>query len=176
MVGLYLYSPAGAVVVSVDEKSQIQALDRTQPILPLRQGIPEQQTHDYIRHGTTSLFAALEVATGKITADACYPRHTNVEFLAFLKLVAKTHPRVQLCVIRDNDATHKHPNVEAWLNKNPESPAFHADELLVAEHGRDLLRHHHPPSHPPRHLPDVTSRHEWRTHRYEFGDCSSGRC
>ncbi len=119
VVGLYLDPPAGAVVVSVDEKSQIQALDRTQPILPLRQGIPEQQTHDYIRHGTTSLFAALEVATGKITADACYPRHTNVEFLAFLKLVAKTHPRVQLCVICDNYATHKHPNVEAWLNKNP---------------------------------------------------------
>jgi transposase len=119
VVGLYLDPPAGAVVVSVDEKSQIQALDRTQPILPLRQGIPEQQTHDYIRHGTTSLFAALEVATGKITADACYPRHTNVEFLAFLKLVAKTHPRVQLCVICDNYATHKHPNIEAWLNKNP---------------------------------------------------------
>jgi len=71
------------VVVSVDEKSHIQALDRTQPILPLRQGIPEQQTHDYIRNGTTSLFAALEVATGKVTADACYPRHTNTEFLAF---------------------------------------------------------------------------------------------
>ena len=101
--------PAGAVVISVDEKSQIQALDRTQPILPLRQGIPEQQTHDYIRHGTTSLFAALEVATGKITADACYPRHTNVEFLAFLKLIAKTHPRVQLCVICDNYATHVCP-------------------------------------------------------------------
>ncbi|MDR3655985.1 MAG: IS630 family transposase [Mycobacterium sp.] len=119
VVGLYLDPPAGAVVVSVDEKSQIQALDRTQPILPLRQGIPEQQTHDYIRHGTTSLFAALEVATGKVTADACYPRHTNVEFLAFLKLVAKAHPRVRLCVICDNYATHKHPNVQAWLDKNP---------------------------------------------------------
>ena len=119
VVGLYLDPPAGAVVVSVDEKSQIQALDRTQPILPLRQGIPEQQTHDYIRHGTTSLFAALEVATGKITADACYPRHTNAEFLAFLKLIAKTHPRVRLCVICDNYATHKHPSVTAWLDKNP---------------------------------------------------------
>ena len=153
VVGLYLDPPAGAVVVSVDEKSQIQALDRTQPILPLRQGIPEQQTHDYIRHGTTSLFAALEVATGKVTADACYPRHTNVEFLAFLKLVAKAHPRVRLCVICDNYATHKHPNVNAWLDKNPRiTTAFHADQLLVAEHGRDLLRHHHPPSHPPWHL------------------------
>ena len=152
VVGLYLDPPAGAVVVSVDEKSQIQALDRTQPILPLRQGIPEQQTHDYIRHGTTSLFAALEVATGKITADACYPRHTHAEFLAFLKLVAKTHPRVRLCVICDNYAIHKHPAVRAWLEEPPSHTAFHPDELLVAEHGGDLLRHHHPPSHPPRHL------------------------
>ena len=79
-------------MVCVDEKSQIQALDRTQPILPMRQGMPEQQTHDYMRHGTTTLFAALEVATGKVTADACHPRHTNVEFLAFLKLVAKAYP------------------------------------------------------------------------------------
>jgi transposase len=92
VVGLYLNPPAGAVVLSGDEKNQIQALDRTQPILPLRQGIPEQQTHDYLRHGTTSLFAALQVATGKVTADACYPRHTHVEFLAFLKLVAKAIP------------------------------------------------------------------------------------
>ena len=119
VVGLYLDPPAGAVVVSVDEKSQIQALDRTQPILPLRQGIPEQQTHDYIRNGTTSLFAALEVATGKVTADACYPRHTNDEFLAFLKLVAKAHPGVRLRVICDNYATHKHDNIQRWLDKNP---------------------------------------------------------
>jgi transposase len=119
VVGLYLDPPAGAVVVSVDEKSQIQALDRTRPILPLRQGIPEQQTHDYIRHGTTSLFAALEVATGKITAGKCYPRHTNVEFLDFLKKVAKAHPRVKLHVICDNYATHKHDNITAWLTKNP---------------------------------------------------------
>lgn len=119
VVGLYLDPPAGAVVVSVDEKSQIQALDRTQPILPLRQGIPEQQTHDYIRHGTTSLFAALEVATGKVTADACYPRHTNVEFLAFLKRVARAHPRVRLCIICDNYATHKHQDVRRWLDNHP---------------------------------------------------------
>jgi hypothetical protein len=119
VVGLYLDPPAGAVVLGVDEKPQIQALDRTQTILPLRQGIPEQQTHDYIRPGTTSLFAALEVAAGKVTADACYPRHTNAEFLAFLKLVAKAHPRVRLCVVCDNYATHKHPHVKAWLDKNP---------------------------------------------------------
>jgi len=92
VVGLYLDPPRNAVVVSVDEKSQIQALNRTQPILPLRPGLPARQTHDYIRHGTTTLFAALEIATGRISADACYPRHTNVEFLAFLKQVAKAHP------------------------------------------------------------------------------------
>jgi transposase len=118
VVGLYLDPPHGAVVVSVDEKSQIQALDRTQPILPLRPGLPEKQTHDYLRHGTTTLFAALEVATGRISANACYSRHTNVEFLAFLKQVAKAHPRVKLHVICDNYGTHTHPNVQAWLAKN----------------------------------------------------------
>jgi transposase len=119
IVGLYLDPPERALVLCVDEKSQIQALDRTAPLLPLRPGSPAQMTHDYKRHGTTSLFAALEVATGKVTADACYPRHTHVEFLAFLKLVAKAHPRVRLCVICDNYATHKHPKVQAWLDKNP---------------------------------------------------------
>ncbi len=90
----------------------------TPPILPLRPGLPEKATHDYVRHGTTSLFAALEVATGKVT-DACYDRHTHVEFLDFLKLVAKTYPRVRLHVVADNYATHKHPKVRAWLAKNP---------------------------------------------------------
>jgi DDE superfamily endonuclease/winged helix-turn helix protein len=118
VVGLYLDPPANAVVVSVDEKSQIQALDRTQLALPLRPGLPERQTHDYVRHGTTTLFAALEVATGKISTDACYPRHSNVEFLAFLKKVAKAHPRVRLHVVVDNYATHKHPDVQTWLAKN----------------------------------------------------------
>jgi hypothetical protein len=81
-------------------------------------GLPERQTHDYLRHGTTTLFAALEVATGRISANACYPRHTNTEFLAFLKQVAKAHPRVGLHVICDNYATHTHPNVQAWLERN----------------------------------------------------------
>ncbi len=92
VVGLYLDPPANAVVVCVDEKSQIQALDRTAPLLPIRFGDAEKRTHDYRRHGTTTLFAALEVATGKITADACYQRHRNGEFLAFLKQVATAHP------------------------------------------------------------------------------------
>jgi transposase len=119
VVGLYLDPPANAVVVCVDEKSQIQALDRTAPLLPMRFEQAERRTHDYKRHGTTTLFAALEVATGKITADACYQRHRNGEFLAFLKQVAKAHPRVQLHVVADNYGTHSHPNVKAWLAKNP---------------------------------------------------------
>ena len=119
VVGLYLNPPNNAVVVSVDEKSQIQALDRTAPMLPLGPGLAERRTHDYKRHGTTTLFAALEVATGKITADACYPRHTNAEFLRFLKQIARAHPRVKLHVICDNYATHNHENVRAWLAKNP---------------------------------------------------------
>ncbi len=90
VVGLYMNPPQNAVVVCVEEKTQIQALDRTAPILPLRAGVPEKQTHDYRRNGTTSLFAALEVATGKVT-DHCYERHTNAEFLAFLKQVAKAY-------------------------------------------------------------------------------------
>ena len=101
VAGLYLHPPDNAVVVCVDEKSQIQALDRTRPILPMRPGIPERQTHDYIRHGTTTLFAALEIATGKV-ADACKPRHRHTEFLAFLKQVAAAWPGVQLHVVCDN--------------------------------------------------------------------------
>jgi transposase len=117
IVGFYLNPPEAAIVLCVDEKSQIQPLDRTAPILPIRPGIPEKQTHDYVRHGTTTLFAALEVATGKVT-DACYPRHRNEEFLAFLKQVAKAYPRRQLHIVVDNYATRKHDNVTAWLGKN----------------------------------------------------------
>jgi len=118
VVGLYLNPPDKAVVVCIDEKTQIQALDRTAPILPMRAGLPEKATHDYLRHGTTSLFAALEVATGTVT-DACYQRHTHAEFLDFLKVVAKAYPRVKLHVVADNYATHKHPKVKNWLAQNP---------------------------------------------------------
>src|SRR5215217_1535653 len=105
VVGLYLNPPDKAVVLCVDEKSQIQALDRTAPILPLRPGLPESRTHDYVRHGTTTLFAALEVATGKVT-DACFDRHRHQEFLRFLRQVAKAYPRRKLHVVADNYATH----------------------------------------------------------------------
>jgi len=117
IVGLYLDPPGNAVVVSVDEKSQIQALDRTAPMLPLRPGLPARATYDYKRNGTTTLFAALDVATGKISADACYPRHRHQEFLKFLKKVAAAHPGTDLHVVLDNYGTHKHAEVRKWLAK-----------------------------------------------------------
>ncbi len=118
VVGLYLHPPDNAVVVCVDEKTQCQALERSQPILPMRPGIPERQAHDYARHGTTSLFAALNAATGQVT-DACYPLHRHQEFLKFLKRVAAAYPGTELHVVCDNYATHKHPEVRAWLVRNP---------------------------------------------------------
>jgi transposase len=106
------------VVLCVDEKSQIQALNRTAPILPMRPGLPEKATSDYKRNGTTTLFAALEVATGKVT-DACYDRHGKAEFLAFMKQVARAYPREALHVICDNYHTHKHADIKDWLEANP---------------------------------------------------------
>ena len=117
-MGLYLNPPERAVVLCVDEKSQIQALDRTQPILPLRPGLAERRTHDYVRHGTATLFAALEVATGKVTEE-CFERHRHQEFLRFLKRVAKAYPRGHLHIVLDNYGTHTHPVVNAWLDRHP---------------------------------------------------------
>jgi transposase len=118
VVGLYLHPPEKAVVLCVDEKPQLQALERTAPALPVRPRSPERQTFDYIRHGTTTLFAALEVATGRVT-DACTDRHRHQEFLGFLKQVAAAYPRRQLHVVVDNYATHKHPAVRVWLARHP---------------------------------------------------------
>ncbi len=118
VVGLYLNPPQKAIVLCVDEKSQIQALDRTAPILPMRPGLPEKATHDYVRNGTTTLFAALEVATGKVT-DACYDRHGKAEFGDFLKKVARAYPRRELHIVVDNYHTHKHAEINAWLAKHP---------------------------------------------------------
>ncbi len=118
VVGLYLAPPEDAIVLSIDEKSQIQALDRTAPILPMRTGLAEKRTHDYVRHGTSTLFAALEVATGKVTA-ACRPRHRHQEFLAFLKQVARAYPTGELHLVMDNYATHKRVEVRDWLAANP---------------------------------------------------------
>jgi transposase len=117
VVGLYLDPPKGAIVLSVDEKTQIQALDRTQPTLPMKPGKAQRMTHDYKRNGTTSLYAALEIATGEVTAS-CYPRHTHQEFLAFLNRLVKTYPRRPLHVVLDNSSTHSTPEVTAWLARH----------------------------------------------------------
>jgi transposase len=102
----------------VDEKPQIQALERTAATLPVRPGHPQAASFDYVRHGTTTLFAALEVATGKVT-EACTERHRHQEFLAFLNQVAAAYPRRELHVVVDNLSTHKHPAVRAWLARHP---------------------------------------------------------
>jgi transposase len=117
VVGLYLAPPERAIVLSVDEKTQIQALDRTQPMLPMKPGQVERHTHDYKRNGTLSLFAALEVATGQVTGET-RERHTGDDFLAFLRLLARTYPRGRVHVILDNVSTHKTPAVQSWLAKH----------------------------------------------------------
>jgi transposase len=118
VVGLYLDPPEKAIVFSVDEKSQIQALDRTQPGLPMKKGRAGTMTHDYKRNGTTTLFAALNVATGEVVGE-CYERHRHDEFLVFLKKLDRQTPRdLALHLIVDNYATHKHPAVQAWLSKH----------------------------------------------------------
>ena len=125
--GLYLAPPENAIVLCVDEKSQIQALDRTVPILPMQEGRIERRSHDYYRHGTTTLFAALDIATGQVTA-ALKPRHRHQEFLAFLRQIERAYRHVldeatgepvELHLVMDNYAAHKHKNVKAWLAENP---------------------------------------------------------
>ncbi len=119
IVGLYLRPPDKAMVLCVDEKSQIQALDRTQPMLPMGLGYVEGVTHDYVRHGTTTLFAALDVATGHVIA-ACKPRHRHQEYLDFLKrLHASVPAQLDVHLVVDNYATHKHPRVKRWLATHP---------------------------------------------------------
>ena len=117
-MGLYLDPPEGAVVLCCDEKSQIQALERTAPILPVQPHLIERRSHDYRRHGTTTLFAALEIATGKVTAR-CQDRHRHQEFLVFLRQVTRAYPDVELHLVLDNYAAHKHPAVKDWLEANP---------------------------------------------------------
>ena len=118
VVGLYLNPPENAIVLCVDEKSQIQALNRTQKTLPMQPGHAEQRTHDYVRHGTTTLFAALEIATGKVTG-LCKARHRHQEFLAFLKHVARAYPDQQLHLVMDNYGSHKRVEIRDWLAANP---------------------------------------------------------
>lgn len=119
VVGLYLDPPEHALVLSCDEKSQIQALDRTQKSLPIYPGRLKTMTHDYKRHGTTTLFAAIELAKGQIIAE-CMPRHRHQEWIKFLKKIdSETPPDLDLHLIVDNYATHKHPKVKAWLKRHP---------------------------------------------------------
>ena len=119
VVGLYLNSPDKALVLCVDEKSQIQALDRTQPGLPMKKGRCGTMTHDYKRHGTTTLFAALEVLEGKVVGQ-CFQRHRHQEFLRFLRRLDQEFPgETPLHLVMDNYGTHKHPNVQVWMKKHP---------------------------------------------------------
>lgn len=121
VVGLYLNPPERAIVLSVDEKSQVQALDRTQPLLPLGPGQAERHTHDYVRNGTTSLFAALNVATGEVLGN-CYRKHRQQEFLKFLKKINEAYPEnpgEEIHLILDNYGTHKTPSVKRWLQRHP---------------------------------------------------------
>lgn len=119
IVGLYLDPPLKAVVLCVDEKSQIQALDRTQPILPMTPGLPERRTHDYLRHGTTTLFAALDVATGKVIGQL-HRRHRAAEFLKFLGHLDSSVPHdTEVHVVMDNYGTHKTPAVRRWFERHP---------------------------------------------------------
>jgi transposase len=119
VVGLYLNPPDKALVLCVDEKSQIQALDRTQPLLPMRPGVPARQSHDYRRNGTTTLFAALSMLDGRVIGD-CMQRHRHQEFIRFLKKIdQETPPVLDLHLIVDNYGTHKHARVKAWLQRHP---------------------------------------------------------
>jgi transposase len=118
VVGLYLAPPTNAVVLCVDEKTQIQALERTQPILPLRPGLPARQTHDYRRAGITSLYAALEVANGTVTGELA-DRHTGADFLRFCRQLARAYPRRALHIVLDNSSTHSTPAVQQWLQAHP---------------------------------------------------------
>jgi transposase len=119
VVGLYLNPPDKALVLCVDEKSQIQALDRTQPALPLRPGIPARHTHDYVRHGTTNLFAALSLLDGSVIGT-CYPNHRHTEVLAFLGQIDRSvSRRREVHLVMDNYGTHTHPKVQAWFAAHP---------------------------------------------------------
>ena len=125
-------------MLCVDEKSQIQALDRTQPILPMKPGTAQRMTHDYKRNGTTTLFAALEIATGVVTGRAI-PSTRHQEFLAFLNQLVKACPRRRFHVVLDNSATHSTPDVNRWLRPQARPLPLHPDQRLVAEPGRDLV-------------------------------------
>ena len=151
IVGLYLNPPDKVVVLCVDEKTQIQALDRTQPMLPMGLGYAQGMTHDYVRHGTTTLFAALDIVTGKVRSP-CKRRHRHQDYLAFLRHIDKDVPEdLDIHLIVDNYATHKHATVKAWLARRPRYHVHYTPTYAswLNQVGA-VVRHHHPTSHPSR--------------------------
>jgi transposase len=157
IVGLYLNPPEKAIVLSIDEKSQIQALDRTQPILPLRPGLPERQTHDYERHGTTTLFAALNVLEGSVIGE-CQPRHRHQEFLNFLNRIDQSvDDALAIHLVLDNYGTHKHPAVKKWLAARPRYQLhFTPTAFLLAQPDRAVVCRNHAETNPPRNIPQCS--------------------
>ena len=164
VIGLYLNPPEAAVVLCVDEKSQVQALSRSQPVFPMMPGMPEKRTHDYVRHGTTSLFAAFNTTDGTVISSL-HRRHRAVEFRKFLtKIDTQVPDHLEVHLVCDNYGTHKSPTVTAWLEKQtpPVPHALHPDLLVVDQPGRTVLRlrHHRPaPAQRPPQRPDPRSRH-----------------
>ena len=153
VVGLYVNPPAKAVVFCVDEKSGIQALDRTCPVLPLRPGVPERQTHDYVRHGTTTLYAALRMLDGVVIGE-CRRRHRSQEFIQFLRRLERATPPDQaLHLILDNLSAHKSPHVRRWLTRHPRVH-FHFVPTSSSwlNFGGTLVRGDHPHAPPAWHL------------------------
>ena len=164
VVGLYLHPPEKALVLCVDEKSQTQALDRTQPVLPMRPGQVERRTHDYTRYGTTSLFAALNVKTGTVIGE-CYPQHRAREFRKFLDVIDAAVPAdLDVHLILDNYPTHKTTVIRRWLAKRPRyhlhfTPTSASWLRPPAPHRRGTAGHRH---HLPAQLPGAA---RFRTHR-----------
>ena len=154
IVGLYLHPPERAVVLCVDEKPQIQALDRSQPVLPMRPGLAERRTHDYRRHGTTSLFAALDVATGKVLGR-CFPRHRAVEFRRVLDDIAKAVPGGPRHSSGAGQLRHAQDGDDSRLAGGPAAlpPALHADERIVDQPGRTVVRGDYRTADPAGHAP-----------------------
>ena len=142
IVGLYMSPPENALVLCVDEKSQIQALDRTQPLLPLRPGQAERRTHDYERHGTTTLFAALDTMTGSVIGE-CYARHRAIEFRKFLDRIDASVPAdLDVHIVVDNYSTHKAPIIKAWLAKRPRYHLHFSTDAWLLAHQVERCRRH----------------------------------
>jgi transcriptional regulator with XRE-family HTH domain len=151
VVGLYHHPPEQAVVLCVDEKSGIQALDRSQPVLPMMPGAPARRSHDYIRHGTTDLFAAFNIADGTVISQL-RRHHRAAEFKTFLARIDKTVPAgLEVHLVCDNLVTHKAPVIQAWLARHPPVlPALHPDRIVMDQPGRTVVRVPDRPEDPPR--------------------------